>query len=309
MNEQILFEVKIRLATELEELASSFLMEQGVAGIVFDDGSRPLGVAAPAGSEIIFYQASLTEVDRLYSRLREYIKEISELVSDTILPPPQLSLKEIDPAWQENWKQFFKPKPVGQHFIIAPPWEEVVATEGRIVLIINPGLAFGTGQHPTTMMCLEGLEVCLPALALKKKNRIDLLDVGTGSGILAIAAAKLARPIHCTGIDIDKNALISARENMSANQVEDFVLISEENLLELEEDYDIVVANIQSDVLCHLAPELVKRTRIGGYLILSGIIEEHLDQVMRGFSPYNLDLHSIKKMAPWQAIIFARMRS
>jgi len=311
MVDDLLFEVRILLAKEMEDLIATFLMEQGIAGVVFDEGKEMIGESEglPAGkAELIFYHRSAEEVKRLCSVIEEYWKEIIGFFPGVAQEVPQFSTCKIDNSWQENWKQFFKPKSVGKRFIIAPPWEEVAAEKDKLVLTINPGLAFGTGQHPTTMLCIELLEEIIPLIDAQGKSKIHLLDVGCGSGILSIAAATLDRSVDCTGIDIDKNALISARENIERNQLTDFILISEKNLIELKNSYDIIVANIQSHILRDLCPDLLARLATDGWLILSGIIDEHENEVKDCYQEETVVFKKSIELASWKALVFQNDR-
>ncbi len=187
-------------------------------------------------------------------------------------PPTILATRTVeDQDWVRATQSQFEPIPVGERLLIVPSWhvEEVLQrSDRRLALVIDPGLAFGTGSHPTTHMCLEWLEQA--DLAGRR-----VIDYGCGSGILAIAAARLGAA-QVTGIDIDPQALVSARENARVNRVDIAVQSSSDPL---PPPADVVVANILSNPLKLLAPMLVSLVAPGGALVLSGVLERQIDEV------------------------------
>lgn len=208
--------------------------------------------------------------------------------------------------WADNWKQYFKPFPVGERLYVKPSWEEAGATDGRHVLEIDPGSSFGTGQHETTKLCLELIDE-----AVHGGERV--LDLGCGSGILSIGALLLGAQ-SAYGVDIDENAAAIARENaqkngFSAPQFDSAFgdIIRDEKLAErLGDGYDLVTANIVADVLIGMAPYFGGFLKPDGRLIVSGIIEDRADEVltvlgMQGFVP--LKRRSEKG---WNAVLLAR---
>jgi len=172
-------------------------------------------------------------------------------------------VKEED--WANEWKKYFKPVRVGKNIMIKPTWEAAVLQEGDLVIEIDPGMAFGTGTHPTTVLCLEALEKYVQPEQL-------VYDIGTGSGILAVAAAKLGAEVQAG--DIDSLAVRIAKENISLNKVEDRVKVEAGDLGEVFIDQaDIVIANIIADVIIELLPQLPSLLKPGGLFIASGIID------------------------------------
>jgi ribosomal protein L11 methyltransferase len=186
--------------------------------------------------------------------------------------PEVLAVRTVeDQDWVRATQAQFEPIPVGERLLIVPSWhvEEVLQrADRRLALVIDPGLAFGTGSHPTTHMCLEWLEQA--DLAGKR-----VIDYGCGSGILAIAAARLGAA-QVAGIDIDPQALVSARENARVNRVDVAVQSSSDPL---PAPAEVVVANILSNPLKLLAPMLVSLVAPGGALVLSGVLERQIDEV------------------------------
>lgn len=179
--------------------------------------------------------------------------------------------------WEWGWKQYFKPFPVGETFLIKPSWETVDDTQGRKILEIDPASSFGTGSHDTTQLCMTALE--------KLVRPVDtLLDMGTGSGILAIAAAMLGADVK-TVVDIDENCLKTAQENAEKNHVSigrglcGDALRNPQLAEEIGTGYDIIVANIVADVIIGMAPMFADKLAPGGRLICSGILNERAEEV------------------------------
>jgi len=182
-----------------------------------------------------------------------------------------LMVREVnEEAWEDAWKKHFHTLRVGKRIVIAPSWRDYSPREFDVVVNLDPGMAFGTGHHPTTRMCLELLE------SLGKPD-MDVLDVGCGSGILSIAAAKLgARSVF--GLDVDQTAVKAAKRNATENGVSHAVRFTEGSLPHGDvrpRGYDLTVANISARVVSAMATDLVRATRRGGTIIASGILVEN----------------------------------
>jgi ribosomal protein L11 methyltransferase len=188
--------------------------------------------------------------------------------------PPMLEVRFVaDQDWVRLTQSQFEPIPIGDRLVITPSWH-ASDDASRIEIVLDPGLAFGTGSHPTTRLCLQWLERHLPAGA-------DVIDYGCGSGILAIAAARLGAA-HVVGVDIDPQALVATRDNAAANRVEVEVRSTADPR---PEPADVVVANILSSPLKLLAPVLIDLVRPGGALVLSGVLERQVDEVSDAYAP------------------------
>jgi ribosomal protein L11 methyltransferase len=175
-----------------------------------------------------------------------------------------------DEDWAENWKQFFKVRHVGEHLVIVPTWEEYEPKPGETVITLDPGQAFGTGDHPTTRLSLTLLEQADP----RDKS---VADIGCGSGVLAIAACKLgAHPVVAS--DLDEQSVEITRQNATLNQV-DFPAFVAAGFDSLTGPQDIVLSNIISATLMRLAPDAKNFVKPGGVWIVSGIIEQNWDDV------------------------------
>ena len=177
-----------------------------------------------------------------------------------------------DEDWSEVWKKYYKPFRIGSHLVVKPTWESYATREDDLVVELDPGMAFGTGTHETTNMCMELLETHM-------QPGLRVMDVGTGSGILAIAAAKLGAP-SILAVDIDPDAVKVARENVHHNRVEQQVRVVQGDLVKSEAmPCELAVANIVADAICMLAAPLTRHLVPGGLLICSGIIREREQDV------------------------------
>ncbi len=197
--------------------------------------------------------------------------------------------------WANEWKKYYKPLKVGHRFVIKPLWEEYAAKEGEIILHMDPGMAFGTGTHETTRMCLEAIEE-----ELKPGDRV--FDIGTGSGILAISASKLgAREV--IGVDLDIVAVHSAQENVEHNHLEN-VCILHGNLLDVVEGKaELVVANIIAEVIKFIIPDVKKALKDRGIFISSGIIKEKESFVIDELLLHGFKIKDVKREGEWVCII------
>ena len=216
--------------------------------------------------------------------------------------PLVLSAKRVDEEdWANNWKQYYKPLPIGERLLICPAWETADATD-RFVLTLNPGMVFGTGQHETTALCLQELEA-------RVKSGMRVLDVGCGSGILSIAALLLGAS-GARGIDIDPLAEKIVAENAAMNGIAADKLtavtgnaVQDPSLLGEDASCDIVVANIVADVIVLLAPHLPRVLKRGGAFIASGIIAERENDVRRAMEKAGFTVVKTVGQNGWMAVV------
>ena len=198
--------------------------------------------------------------------------------------------------WAESWKKYYKPIRIGRRILIMPSWEEDVSLENDIVIELDPGMAFGTGTHETTMMCTEALEDYV-------KPYSTVYDIGTGSGILGIVAAKLGAT-KVLGVDLDPVCVKVANENIEMNNVEDVVEIKNGDLLEVVEGKaDIIVSNIIAEIIAGMTPDLKNYLNRGGIFITSGIIIEKISLVEKALIENGFKILEIKKLNSWACII------
>jgi ribosomal protein L11 methyltransferase len=194
--------------------------------------------------------------------------------------------------WLEEWKQSWQPVQIGR-FIIAPPWSNVEERPDRLIVRIEPGMAFGTGTHETTRLCLNAIQ--------QHYRGGSFLDVGTGTGILAIAAAKLFPEAHIEACDIDEDAIVIARENAAANGVLDQINFRAGSVDDSTASADLVCANLTADVITQMLPALVGLSC--GKLILSGILETQIEMVQAGLHTCGIDDFEIAQDGEWVALI------
>ena len=195
--------------------------------------------------------------------------------------------------WENNWKAYFKPLPVGDKLLIRPVWEDEYDADGRIVLDIEPGLAFGNGGHDTTRLCLETLEKHI-------NPDVDLLDIGCGSGILGIAGLLLGAK-SATGVDIDALAVKTAKENGTINGFEEpKFTVFEGNLTDkVTGKYDVVVANIVADIIVMFTENVGKFLKEDGIYITSGIIDTREQDVLDAFEKYGFEVVGRHESCGW----------
>ena len=212
------------------------------------------------------------------------------------------SIREED--WANNWKQYFKPFTVGEKLAIKPSWEEYSNTDGRVILEIDPASSFGTGAHHTTRLCLELVEKYL-----KKGDKV--LDMGCGSGILSIAAMLLGAD-HAIAVDIEQNAAETALENAGKNNIPSDRyktyfgdIITDAKLAdEIDDKYDMITANIVADVLIAMKEHFRRYLCEGGILIVSGIIEERMDEVISALVSAGFSNPEPQVREGWAAVKF-----
>ncbi|MDO5021811.1 MAG: 50S ribosomal protein L11 methyltransferase [Eubacteriales bacterium] len=201
----------------------------------------------------------------------------------------------VDDDWKDKWKEDFKTLHIGKRFVIKPSWENYTAQNDEIVIEIDPGLAFGTGLHETTAMCLTLIE--------EKLKGGSLLDIGTGSGILSIAAAKLGAT-NVLGIDRDNLAVEAAENNIKINNVEDKVKISMGDLAKgINTRFDLVVSNILAEAIVQLIPSLSGLLNKNGFFIASGIVRDKEGIVIESLEQHGFMVEKIMHKADWTAIV------
>ena len=231
------------------------------------------------------------------------IREDFEVLSEncrgiTSLGTLETTLREVEgDDWIEIWKSHFRPLHIGERIVVCPEWIKYDRKPNEEVVKLDSNMAFGTGEHETTSMCLKHLQRYFTPSSV-------CIDVGCGSGILGISAIKLgAKYAYLT--DIDYVAVESAKHNAEINGVAQSVTVAHSNLLENSDvKGDIILANITAEILCGLAPSIPKNLKEGGTLILSGIIKSRLDMVIKAFTAQKLTLEEKIKDGEWIALSF-----
>ena len=308
-------ELTIHTTTAGADLVSEALMQEGATGTMVEDRAdipdptKPNGIWEIIDPKLIeampedvlvhaWFEPDASFADKLQAlRLR-----MTELKASIGMDMGTLDIGTAnvhDEDWSEVWKKFYKPFRAGHHLVVKPTWELYDAQPGDKVIEIDPGMAFGSGTHETTGMCMELLED-----ALKGGERV--IDVGTGSGILAIGAALLgAREV--TAIDIDPMAVKVARENIVHNGLQDKITALEGNLLDhLDVTCELCVANIIADVICMFAAPLNDHIVPGGLFICSGIIKEREQDVVDALTAADYTILDIRRKGEWVAMLSRR---
>lgn len=279
-----------------------------------ENGSNSLWDLGAGGVEVrdqeTFFDDSpeFTPVPEGLVRLIAYFECESELAAHKLEQQlgliPQTTIVDFarfdDRSWETKWHEFFKPRNLAPLTIVGPPWEEFDAPEGGRKIIIQPGMAFGTGTHETTQLVSTKLEELLG-----ERTFPAMLDVGCGSGILSILAAQLGVN-SVLGLEISEDPLENARENQELNALVDHdIVFSTTPLAEVEGTYPLVVANIIAPILIALSHDLIAHTNPGGTLVLSGILAEQMDQIRDAFSPYMTEVNT-HALDPWHAIEYTK---
>ncbi len=283
-------------------VAATASSADAVTGIMIDEGCGGTAVHGSSASvsdevSVIGYLPVDDRLEARLSRISERIRRLPELGLDLV--SDELVLKWVeDSDWADGWKQFFKPLHVGK-IVVKPSWEDYQAQPGELIVQIDPGMAFGTGNHDTTQLCLEALQELI-------RGGETVLDVGTGSGILAIAAAKLGAG-RVVGLDIDSVAVEVAINNVADEGLNDILTIKRADSPEVfDGTADVVVANIIASVIIGMARELREKTRVGGVLVVSGIILERAQEVIERLEQVGMRLMSTMQRGEWAAILFTR---
>lgn len=234
--------------------------------------------------------------------VNEYVSYIDARLADIGIIPRIEILGTDEEEWSTAWKKYYKPTHIGKKLVVVPSWETYEATPGEIVICMDPGMAFGTGTHETTRLCAELLEEYLVS-----SDR--LLDVGSGSGILAICASKLGASA-CEACDIDPVAVRTEKENAVRNgcgNIDCFVsdLLAEVKLPE-DKKYDVITANIVADIIIRLSSEIGSYLKEGGYFIASGIIDEREREVDEAMMRHGFVKVDSKAENGWRAEIYRK---
>jgi ribosomal protein L11 methyltransferase len=297
--------VEISAPAELMDALGNFLTETGAQG-VFQETLEPQSPGdfpeSPSCETINAYFPQDARTEKRLAAVQKYLASLSEIFSD--LAQPSLKTETIsDPDWGEQWKKYFKPIRVSNSIIVKPTWERYAPSSRDIVIEIDPGMAFGTGQHASTRMCIEALEgIILKDRTLKGWK---VLDVGCGTGILGITAAKLgAEEVIC--LDIDKKAVAIARENAAINHVENRVRIVTQDAAMMREPRNLIIANLTAKLLLKLCPHLTQLLLPDGYLIISGIIDQDAKAIEENYSAAKLITGKVITEKEWLCYVFRK---
>ena len=298
--------IEISAPAELMDALGNFLTETGAQG-VFQESATPEHTIGdfpePLIEEIIkAYFPQDVRSDKKIASIQKYLDSLQEIFPD--LAKPSLKTEIIsDPDWAEQWKKYFKPIRVCNNIIVKPTWERYAPSSRDIVIEIDPGMAFGTGQHASTRMCMEAIEdVMMKDRAIKEWK---VLDVGCGTGILGITAAKMgAQDVIC--VDIDKKAVEIAGENAAINNVANSVRISNKNATTISERRNLIIANLTAKLLLKLHVHLTHLLMPSGYMIISGIIEQDAKIIEEHFSADPLTTYKVITEKEWVCYVLRK---
>lgn len=266
-----------------EEAVGYALMEAGALGTEADASAGPDGLV-----RVIAYFESPPEIERVRASLGEALRVYGLASSDV----REMKFREVEGRdWLAEWKKGWRAVEVGR-FVVAPPWSEIVEGEGRLVIRVEPGMAFGTGTHETTRLCLAAIE--------KHFRGGSFLDVGTGTGVLAIAAAKLDKSARVEACDTDPLAVSVAEENARLNGVDGRVAFRVGTVGDTTPSADLVCANLTADVILPLLPALLGATC--GRLVLSGILATQAAQVAARLVELGVGDYEMTRDGEWVAM-------
>ena len=305
-------ELKVSVHSGAVDAVSEIYCEFGANGVSIEGPLEIIGqenlywdyideskIGRNAESVVTAYYSCLEEnLDRKIEAIKNRIRQLSDF--GIHLGSATFSIRTVQQEdWENSWKQYFKPLNVTDRIVIKPQWEEYETKENQLVIEIDPGMAFGTGSHETTSMCLLELEKYI-----QPEN--TLLDIGTGSGILSIAAALLGAR-KAVGVDLDPVAVEVARQNVMLNRVSDQAEIIHGDLVStISGQYDIVVANIIAEAILLLLDSGVRQfVRESGLFICSGIIEDKEQMIVSKLEERGFEIKDIIRKGEWLCIVSA----
>ncbi|MBN6888927.1 ribosomal protein L11 methyltransferase [Cytobacillus horneckiae] len=307
-------EISVHTTNEAVEPISNILHEAGASGVVIEDPFELIKERRDQYGEI--YQLDPNDypdegvIVKAYlpinSFLGESVEEIKESINNLIqfnidIGKNEVNISEVnEEEWATAWKKYYHPVKISERFTIVPTWEEYTpVSSDELIIELDPGMAFGTGTHPTTVMCIQALERTV-------KSGDNIIDVGTGSGVLSIAAAMLGSN-KVSALDLDEVAVNSARINIKLNKVHDAVEVSQNNLLDgVNEQVDVVVANILAEVILRFTDDVASAVKKDGYFIASGIIQQKKQEVKDAIISAGFEIVETLQMEDWVAIIGKR---
>lgn len=307
-------EVNVQVTHEAVEVVADILTAAGTSGVAIEDpqlinnlrnsGTWELcDIPEQENTEIVTVSAYYADDEKLQDRLKQIESELAaveERIGSFRFGNIRFrSLSEKD--WANEWKQYFHVTHVGESLVIKPSWEEYTPKEGEHVIKIDPGMAFGTGTHHTTNMCMARLEKVLPTNA-------EVFDVGTGSGILAIAAALLGAK-SVKAVDIDAVAVRVARENIADNGLEDKIEVKEGDLLRgTEGQADVIIANIIADIIIMLLKDIPGKLKDDGIFLASGIISDRRADVEAAAAEVGMKVDHVDEKGGWVVMQMSKVK-
>ena len=303
-------EVRVITKSEALEPISGIFYSLDCKGVAIEDPEDILGrEQGPltwdfADINVLEHKGKVAVV-KAYFAEEDNIEDVLEYVNERLTELKEMGLdlgeakveheKMHEEDWANTWKQYYKPTKVGEKIVVKPIWEEYESKDGELVVDLDPGMAFGTGTHETTRMCIQSLEKYV-------KEDSTVFDVGCGSGILAIAAAKLGAKL-AVGVDLDPVAVESSIENVGYNKLKNIEILHG-NLVEvIDGKADIVVANILAEIICILTDDVKRVLKDGGVFITSGIIHDRVDMVCEKLEATGFEVMEKNRDGEWNCIV------
>ncbi|EIT85226.1 ribosomal protein L11 methyltransferase [Fictibacillus macauensis ZFHKF-1] len=304
-------EISIHTTQEAVEPISNILHEAGASGVVIEDPEDLVKERTSVYGEIyqldpndypeegVIVKAYLPVTSFLGETVEEIKVGINNLITyDIDLGHNRVSISEVnEEEWATAWKKYYKPVKISEKITITPTWEDYEpVSSDEVIIELDPGMAFGTGTHPTTVMCLQAIEKYIT-------QGDHVIDVGTGSGVLSIAAAQLGAA-NVEAFDLDEVAVTSARLNVKLNKVASTVTVGQNNLLEgIEGPVDVIVGNLLAEIILLFVPDAARVLKKDGYFITSGIIQGKKNDVKQSLLQAGFEIVETLEMEDWVAII------
>ena len=285
-------QVTITTSQEASDAVANYLFERDATGIEI----RDIPSSHPPSVTLISYFPTDDLIGEQVQNLRDFLASLIQVGIDT--HPAKVTLRSIEEDnWSEQWRSAFLPQKIGERLVIAPTWDNIAPEPSEVLIRLDPGMAFGTGQHATTQLALELLEVAIT-------DSDVVADIGTGSGILAIAAAKLGAK-RVDAVDLDPTTIPIAQSNIQLNEVASIIRLYQGDGLKVLEwqRYPLIVANILTKALLPMIPECPKYLEPGGQLILSGILIQERSQVETQLHTYGFRVLETRQLKENQELI------
>lgn len=304
-------QLSVITSSEAVEAVSSILMEAGANGVAIEDSmdlvnfeSDPFGEILDKetfshrkeGAEVIAYFPETLFLPEIIPSIQLKVEELATFGLD--IGKHSITASEVEESdWATAWKKYYHPVNISRYLTIVPEWQDYTPNNpDEHIIYLDPGMAFGTGTHPTTRLTLQALEVTL-------RGGETVLDVGTGSGVLSIASKFLgAKDVYA--YDLDEVAVNSAKENMALNPIAEGVHVSANDLLNgVDKKADVIVANILADIIVLMLKDAHRCLKDDGTLIISGIIEDKVPMILEALEKESFVVDQLFKQKDWYAII------
>ncbi|MGY3765807.1 50S ribosomal protein L11 methyltransferase [Vagococcus vulneris] len=307
-------QVSVFTASESIEAISNIMMESGANGVAIEDAldiknfeSDPFGELIDIttidhlkeGAKVMAYFPETIFLPEVIPTIQERILELTTFGLD--IGKNEMVIEEVaESDWATAWKKYYHPVAISRYLTIVPDWQEYTPrSSDEHIITLDPGMAFGTGTHPTTRLTLQALEVVL-------RGGETVIDVGTGSGVLSIASKYLGAG-EVYAYDLDEVAVKAAQENMDLNPIAKDVHVGANNLLTgIDKQADVIVANILADIIILMVEDAYKNLKDDGHFIISGIIEDKVDLILEAVSACGFAVDQTFKQRDWYAFILTK---